>query len=28
VEGLSDDQMMELMAAPPGRATLSTVGSN
>lgn len=28
VEGLSDDQMMELMSAPPGRATLSTVGSN
>jgi hypothetical protein len=26
VEGLSDDQMMELMAAPPGRATLTTVG--
>jgi hypothetical protein len=28
VEGLSDDQMMELMSAPPGRATLSTVGSD
>jgi hypothetical protein len=28
VEGLSEDQMMELMAAPPGRATLSTVGSD
>lgn len=28
VEGLSDDQMMELMAAPPGRGTLATVGSN
>jgi hypothetical protein len=28
VEGLSDDQMMELMAAPPGRATLSNVGSD
>jgi hypothetical protein len=27
VEGLSDDQMMELMAAPPGRATLTTVGT-
>lgn len=26
VEGLSDDQMMELMAAPPGRAALTTVG--
>jgi len=26
VEGLSDDQMMELMAAPPGRGTLATVG--
>ena len=27
VEGLSDDQMLELMAAPPGRGTLSTVGT-
>jgi hypothetical protein len=27
VEGLSEDQMMELMAAPPGRGTLSTVGT-
>jgi hypothetical protein len=25
VEGLSEDQMMELMAAPPGRATLTNV---
>lgn len=28
VEGLSEDQMMELMSAPPGRATLSSVGTN
>lgn len=28
VEGLSDDQMMELMAAPPGQGTLATVGSD
>ena len=28
VEGLSEDQMMELMAAHPGKATLATVGSN
>lgn len=27
VEGLSEDQMMELMAAPPGRATLTSVGA-
>lgn len=27
VEGLSEDQMLELMAAPPGRGTLSTVGT-
>lgn len=25
VEGLSDDQMMELMAAPPGRGSLTTI---
>lgn len=25
VEGLSDEQMMELMAAPPGRGTLTTI---
>lgn len=28
VEGLSEDQMMELMATPPGRGTLATVGPN
>lgn len=27
VEGLSEDQMLELMAAPPGRGTLSSVGT-
>lgn len=28
VEGLSEDQMLELMAAPPGRGTLTTVGTD
>ncbi|MCX4246918.1 vWA domain-containing protein [Paraliomyxa miuraensis] len=28
VEGISDDMMMELMAAPPGRGTLAAIGSN